>query len=989
MGFLISFSPSFAKNSLRRSTSLIQQHQIQGTVSDGSSPLPGVTISLKADSMTAAISDYNGHFSISASAQDTLVLSYLGFKTAYIPINSRSKINIVLQVDATTLQEVKVNAGYYSVQESERTGSIARITSKDIDTQPVTNVLATMQGRMAGVSITQTTGAPGGGFDIKIRGQNSLRSDANAPLYIIDGVPYSSDPIGHAQTSSPFPTVSSPLNSISPDSIESIEVLKDADATSIYGSRGANGVVLITTKKGKKGKTSFTINSSTGAGTITIFPDLMNTEQYLAMRRQAFKNDGLSEFNDWDYDINGTWDQKRYTDWQKELLGGTAQMNDLQGTVSGGSEQTQFMFNGNWHQQSTVYPGDFRYKTGGLQLNLNHKSEDGRFRISFTGGYNSQNNNLPSFDLSFDARYLPPNAPALYKPDGSLNWENGTWENPLRNLNAQFRSKTNNLIANSTLSYEILKDLTIKSSFGFTNLGSSETRTRPSTIFNPANNVTSARSAIYLYDTDRKSWIIEPQINYSMAIANGKFDVLVGGTFQSQTNDILYQTASGFASNSLIYNLAAAKNITIYSNDQDQYKYQAFFARVNYNLQQRYILNLTGRRDGSSRFGPGNQFASFGAAGAAWIFSKENFLTESYWLSFGKIRCSYGTTGNDKIGDYQFLNTYTTSGINYGGLTGLQPSRLYNPDFGWEINKKLEFALELGFLKDRIFTTVSWYRNRSSNQLVGLPLPGTTGFQVIQTNLDAQIENKGLELTLRAVNFNDSKFKWSTNFNITFAKNTLLRFPNLEGSTYSQKYRIGMPLNIELLYHYKGVDPQTGVYRFEDTNKDNTISFPDDRQTALNLNPAFYGGLQNQINYKRWNLDFLLQFVKQKSRIYPMGPAGMMSNQLRDMSATWTQPGDNASYQIATTGSNYEALMADYYYSLSDATVTDGSYIRLKNIALSFDVPLALKQTGLKIMLQGQNLLTFTKFKDGDPEFGGAGFLPPLKVLSAGIQLTF
>jgi len=988
-GILLSCSSSLATYAERHFRSAIQQHQIQGIVTDGTSPLSGVTISIKGKSNFTAISDYNGQFSLFCAPYDTLAVSYLGFRTAIIPLQGRTKIAVKLEFDTTTLQEVKVNAGYYSVRESERTGSIVRVAAKDIQTQPVTNVLAAMQGRMAGVSIVQTTGAPGGGFDIKIRGQNSLRSDANAPLYIIDGVPYSSDPIGHFQTSSPFPTVSSPLNSINPDTIESIEILKDADATSIYGSRGANGVVLITTKKGKKGKTVFNISASSAAGKVTKFLDLMDTQQYLAMRKQAFINDGLTEYNPWDYDINGTWDQNRYTNWQKELLGRTSQISDLQGSISGGSEQTQFLISGNYHQESTVYPGDFRYKKGGTQLNLNHLSENGRFRITFSGGYNNQNNNLPAYDLSFDARFLAPNSPALYNADGSLNWEDGTWENPLRNLNAEFRSKTNDFVANTILSYEIIKDLTVKSNFGFTDLSTNETRTQPSTIFNPAYNITSTRSVLYSYDTDRSSWIIEPQISYNKVFSGGKFDVLLGGTFQNQTANTMYLTANGYSSNSLIYNLAAAKNVTIYNNDQTVYKYQAFFARINYNWQQRYILNLTGRRDGSSRFGPGNQFAAFGAVGAAWIFSQEHFLSDSSWLSFGKLRSSYGTTGNDQIGDYQYLNTYTTSGISYGGMTGLQPSRLFNPDFGWEINKKLEFAIELGFLQDRIFATASWYRNHSSNQLVGIPLPGTTGFSVLQSNLDAMVENKGLELTLRTVNFNSTNFKWSTSMNISFERNRLLNFPGLESSTYSQKYRIGQPLNINLLYKFNGVNTQTGIYEFEDTNKDGIISFPDDRQTAVNLNPEFYGGLQNQLSYKRWNLDFLFQFVKQKSRTYPMGSAGMMSNQMKSMASSWKQPGDLSPYQIATTGYNYDAVMADYLYSYSDGTTDDGSFIRLKNIALSFDLPLGTMDVGCKIMLQGQNLLTFTKYRDGDPESGGAGFLPPLKVISTGIQLTF
>lgn len=988
-GFLISFSPSFAKNSLRRSTSLIQQHQIQGTVSDGSSPLPGVSISLKGNSKTAVISDYNGHFSISASAQDTLLVSYLGFKTVYVPIRNRSKIDIVLQYDTTTLQEVKVNAGYYSVKESERTGSISRITSKDIENQPVTNVLATMQGRMAGVSITQTTGLPGGGFDIKIRGQNSIRADANAPLYIVDGVPYASDPIGSYLTATAFPSVTSPLNNINTESIESIEVLKDADATAIYGSKGANGVVLITTKKGKAGKTAFILKGSTGTGTVTKFLKLMGTSEYLAMRRQAFINDGLTEYGETDYDINGVWDQTRYTNWQKELLGGTSLITDIQGTVSGGGEKTQFMLSGNLHKESTVFPGDFIYKKAGSQLSLNHRSEDDKFRMTLSAGYNVLNNNQPSYDFSYDARALPPNAPALYDSNGDLNWENATWENPLRNLNTEFVSKTNDFLVNTLLSYELLPGLVLKSSFGYTDLNTLETRIIPSTISNPIYNISSATSAIYLNNTERTSWIVEPQLNWTANIFSGKLDLLLGSTFQNQATSRLYQLGIGFTSNSLIYNLAAANTVQSILNDETLYKYQALFARLNYNFLDRYIINFTARRDGSSRFGPGNQFANFGALGFAWLFSKENFLNSISWLSFGKIRSSYGITGNDQIGDYQFLNTYTTSGFIYDGAIGLQPTRLYNSNFAWETNKKFEASIELGLFNDRVFLTSSFYQNRSSNQLTGIPIPGTTGFTSLQSNLAATVQNSGLELTLRTVNIKDGKFSWTTTVNITAGRNKLLSFPNLVSSSYSQRYRIGQPLNIKLLYNSKGVNRQTGVYSFEDINKDGQITFPEDKQTVADLNPKFYGGLQNQLTFKGFSLDFLFQFVKQKNSLYPMGPAGMMSNQKQGMIDSWMSPGDSAAYQIYTTGYNGDALNADYLDAQSTSSIVDASFIRLKNIALSYDLPLHLDNSKCRIFMQGQNLLTFTKYPDGDPEFTSYGYLPPLKVVTAGIQLTF
>jgi TonB-linked SusC/RagA family outer membrane protein len=988
MGLLMTFSSYYAKDTSGHIAKIFQQHHIQGAITDGSGPLPGVTIAVKGKLNTAAISDYSGQYALSTSANDTLVVSFIGFKTAVIPVKGRTKIDVQLLYDTTTLQEVRVNAGYYSVKESERTGSIARITSKDIETQPVTNVLATMQGRMAGVNVTQSTGTPGGGFEIQIRGQNSIRPEGNAPLYIIDGVPYASDTVGYPQTSTIFPTTTSPLNSINPDSIESIEVLKDADATAIYGSRGANGVVLITTKKGKEGKTKFTISVSTGAGTVTKFMKLMNTEQYLAMRRQAFANDKITTYPANAYDVNGTWDQNRYTDWQKELIGGTSAITELRGSVSGGTQYTQFLFSGNYHTETTVFPGDFGYKKGGSQFSLNHQSSDGKFRLVFSAGYNTQNNDQPATDFTNESRLLVPNAPALYDANGNLNWENNTWDNPLRNLKAVYLSKTKDILANTVLSYEIAPDLVLKSSFGYTDLQHTETRTAPSTMYNPSYGYTSANSVLYRNNTTRSSWIAEPQINWEKEFGGGKLGVLLGGTFQQQNSVRLIQSGTGFSSNSLIYDLASATTKQVQFSDEILYKYQAFFGRVNYNWHDRYIINLTARRDGSSRFGPGNQFANFGAVGAAWLFSNESFLKNSSWFSFGKLRSSYGTTGSDQIGDYQFLDTYTSSGINYQSIIGLQPSRLFNPDFGWEMNKKLEAAIELGFFADRIFVTGAWYRNRSSNQLVGIPLAGTTGFTQLQANLDATVENTGWEFTLRTVNFSRKNFNWTSNFNISISRNELISFPNLKSSTYKDKYRIGEPLNIQLSYQFLGVDPTTGIYQFADVNGDNILSSPNDKQTIVNLNPDFFGGLQNQLTYKNWKLDFLFQFVKQRNRSYG-SIAGMMYNQPETMLNSWQQQGDNAPYQIYTSGYNGAAISAQSRYSSSDAGIVDASYIRLKNVAVAYNLPLRLQTMQCSILLQGQNLLTFTPYEDGDPEFKSSGYLPPLKIITAGIQLTF
>ncbi|KAF2082074.1 SusC/RagA family TonB-linked outer membrane protein [Flavobacterium sharifuzzamanii] len=992
-GILLSFSSSFAKILEHSHTSFLHQHTVEGIVTDGTSPLPGVTVTIKNKINNVCITDFNGQYSLVVSSNDTLVVSFIGFKKALIPIQGRTKIDIKLQYDTTTLQEVKINAGYYSVKESERTGSIAKITAKDIDKQPVTNILSAMQGRMAGVTITQTTGIPGGGFDVQIRGTNSLRADGNQPLYIIDGVPYASNSISNNNISSiiiPSSNVS-PLSSINPSDIESIEVLKDADATAIYGSRGANGVILINTKKGKEGKTRFTINTNTAVGNVTRYMNLMHTDQYLEMRKEAFANDGIVKYPAAAYDVNGTWDQSRYTDWQKELIGGTAQINDCQISINSGSAHTQFLVSGNYHNETTVFPGDYKYKRGGANFNLNHQSADNKFKINLSSSYSSQNNNLPATDFTREARSLSPNAPALYDTSGNLNWENGTFNNPLRSLEAVYKANTANLIANAILSYQIIPELEIKTSIGFSDLRYDEIRTSPSTIYNPSLGLGSESSSLFVNNSNRESWIIEPQLNWNKKIGHGKIELLAGATFQQQKTAQLVQEADGFASNSLIYDLASATYLYVFTNQQTQYKYQAFFGRANFNWKDRYIVNLTGRRDGSSRFGPGNQFANFGAIGAAWLFSKESLL-ENKILSFGKLRASYGTTGNDQIGDYNFLDTYSSAGNNYQGTVGLQPNRLYNPNFGWETNKKMEIALDLGFIQDRIFLTTAYYRNRSSNQLVGIPLPGTTGFNSILANLNATVENTGLELTIRTVNIEKQNFKWATNLNLTAPKNNLIAFPQLENSTYANQYVIGKSINIQKVYNYIGLNTQTGIYQFEDVNKDGKISSPDDRQTIKDFSPKFYGGLQNQFNLKRWQLDFLFQYVKQENwnSISMLGLPGGLSNKTIEVLNRWQNPGDTGPYQMYSSGTNSLVTVANNLYANSNAAITDASYLRLKNISISYNLPEnSLKKLKCRISLQGQNILTFTSYKGADPEFIVSGFLPPLKIYALGLQLIF
>ncbi|MEH6705853.1 MAG: SusC/RagA family TonB-linked outer membrane protein [Galbibacter orientalis] len=969
------------------------QHRIKGVVTDTNGiPIQGVNVKLQ-DASQGTFTNEDGIFYLEASPSDVLVVSYIGFKTLVVKVGDTEELSLVLEEDVTDLGAVTVNAGYYTVSEKERTGSISKITAAAIEEQPVTNVLATMQGQMPGVNISQTTGMPGGGFSIQIRGQNSLRLDANAPLYVIDGVPYASEGIGSNSTSGVLAGSTSPLNSINPDNIASIEVLKDADATAIYGSRGANGVVLITTKKGKAGKTQIVANYSYGLGQVTRFIDLMDTTAYLQMRREAFANDGITNYPSNAYDVNGTWDQHRYTDWQEVLTGGSAAYTNAGISISGGGSQTNFFLSGNFLNQTTVFPGDFRYQKGNVHLGINHTSTDQKFSVSFSGTYTTQDNNLPYTDLTYISRTLPPNAPALYNSDESLNWENGTFNNPLSAFEGEFNAITYDLVANSLISYKPFRGLELSSSFGYTNLQHRENNSNPSTLYNPAFGIGPDNSAIFLTQTNRDSWIIEPRLRYQTKLGTLSMDFLTGATFQNRTNYNLGQLAIGFPSNSLIHNLEAASSIQVNGYDNAMYRYQALFGRVNLNFKGRYILNLTGRRDGSSRFGPGNQFANFGAIGAAWLFAEETWVKKGLpFISFGKLRGSYGITGSDQIGDYQYLDTYATSGGLYGGNVGLTPTRLFNSNFGWETNKKLELALETGFLKDRLFFTTAWYKNRSSNQLVGIPLPATTGFTSIQANLNATVENQGWEFTLRSVNLNHKDWNWTTNMNLTIPENKLLSFPDLEGSTYRNRLVIGKALNIDKVYHYTGLNSDTGVYEFEDYNNDGAIASPDDRQFIQDLNPKFFGGIQNQISYKQFKFDFLFQFVKKEApnAFASFGMPGLMSNQPLEVSDRWQNPNTLGTYQRYSTGVDTEIRNGYLNYQQSNAAISDASFIRLKNLSISYTIPKKwFYDIECRIFMQGQNLLTFTPYKGGDPEFEFSGRLPPLKLFTTGIELRF
>lgn len=988
--FLVSLAALLFMNHANAQTIIVT-----GQITDQTGqPLPGVNIAVKGSlSGTTTVAD--GRYTlIGTPPNSVLSFSFIGFKTQEIPVNGQKQIDVQLQEDITALSEVTVNAGYYAVKERERTGSIAKITAKEIEDQPVSNVLSSVQGRMAGVSITQNSGVPGGGYNIQIRGINSLRAEGNYPMYIVDGVPVAAN-AGSVLSGVTFPSNGeiNPLNAINPNDIESIEILKDADATAIYGSRGANGVILVTTKKGKAGgKTAFSVNSSYGISRVTNRMEMMNTEQYLDMRRQGYANDGKTSYPAKAYDVNGVWSQDRYTNWQEELIGNTAENKTLQLSISGGNPQTSFLVSGSHNEQTTVFGKDFRYKTDNLSASLNHRSVDNKFTLDATGLFSDQSNNLVQTDITKQSLLLSPNAPALYKADGSLNWENNTFTNPVAAYNSTYSygSKTFNI--NLNLRYELLPSLYVKLNGGISYQAFEDLLLYPSTMYNPSYGITPASSTAYKSQNQRYSYLLEPQLNYKYRVGDHEIDLLVGSTYQRTKNTEMRVLGSWFESNALITNLSAANNIWVDSDVLTAYKYAALFGRINYQYKNRYIINLTGRRDGSSRFGPDKRFASFGAVGAAWLFSEESFIKEQWsFLSSGKLRGSYGVTGSDLIGDYQYLDTYTVSSTGYGGSTSLYPSRLYNPSFSWEKTSKLEVALELSFLKNRITFNAAWYRNRSGNQLVGIPLPGTTGFSSIQANLPATVENTGLEFELNAAPVKTESFQWNSSINISFPKNKLVSFPGLEGSTYANQYVVGYPTSIVKVYNYAGIDPATGLYKFTDYNNDGNITSPEDNQVIKNIGVQFFGGWSNRFAYKNLEFSFLFQFVSQNQWNYnKLTPTpGTKYNQPVEVLNVWSATNPDGQYMPYSSGANSQKGLRHGYLMNSTRAISDASFIRLKNVQLGYRLPVKKYIQDIRVYVQGQNLWTITNYFGIDPEFVTIGFLPPLKTWSLGVQLNF
>ncbi len=955
-------------------------------------------------------------------------------KTQEVVIGGKTSFDIFLEEETTAMDEIQVIA-YGTTTKRLNTSTIATVKSAEIESRPVTNVLQALQGQVAGVSFQQSASGIGSPMEIIIRGQNSFSSGTN-PLIIVDGVVVNSDPGGLIAYDDASTTGGganymtsgvSPLNFMNMNDIESVDILKDADATSIYGSRGSNGVILITTKKAQLGEAKYSFNVSTGLSSATGLIKRMNTPDYLKMRKDAFAMGNATaesainpitpdEFYAPDLTV---WDQNAYTDWPDYEMGNTAPLYNASGQVTGGSKIMNFLASFGYSKKYDVIYNKPNMERLTGRLVLGHTSKDNKFKVNLNSTFGNENQKFTNTSLTSTNSTYQVNVPnyQMYNSDGSLyipfgQYTTGYYRNPIPLSNMSNNSKTGNLLLSADASYEIIKGLKAKVLLSY-DLQSNEYHSIfPSTA-------TSAQTDMYYPDpygthTTNKytAFNFEPMLTYDVKISKGTLSALVGGTMLDRQSDMTGITVNNPGSDALLYSYASGNPTTSNSNTT-YYKFSSIYGRLTYNWDAKYLLNLTYRRDGSSRFGPNNKFGNFGSVGAGWIFSEEKFIKNSLsFLSFGKLRGSYGTTGSDNIGDYLYTSLLSSSPYDeYATNSLLIPTALPNPAIQWEKTTKMDIGLELGFFKGRVMLNTTWYKSSSDNLLVDMPLPSTTGYSSIKSNFEGVVQNTGMEFTLTTFNLAPANaFQWKTSFNLAFNANKLTSFPGLENTPYATRYEIGRAIpsssmsgSLEMPMHFTGIDPANGMPIFEDVNGDGIADFSDmsiNEAWIGSGNPTIWGGLGNNFTWNGFGLDIFIQFSKQLMSKWNCNAAvaGNLANPSVDISGNyWKQPGDVSKYPRLYSGVPGDAEYTDpltYYYGWSTACIADQFYFRLKNIQLTYNLPKSSLQhiglDGVMLYLRGENLAVYTKEKlYKDPELYWSNTAPILRTFTIGGQFNF
>jgi len=962
-----------------------QQRTVRGRVTDArdGAVLPGVTVKAKG-TVAGTVTGADGSYIINLPpAAQTLVFTFVGYADQEVNIAGRQEISIQLSTGNKELSEVVV-VGYGTQVRRDLTGAIAKVPSKEIENFPAPSFESAIQGKAAGVVIESGSGKVGQGLKVRIRGTSSI-SASSQPLYVIDGLPIQTGSISDVNNE-----ITNPVADINPNDIESIEVLKDASAAAIYGARAANGVVLITTKKGRAGqKTVISLDLSSSWGKPTKKRGFLDAKQYVDLVEEAAVNDGRIDFKNGyngfgseqeaigaykayyesaildKYALGTDWrNQQVNTNWEDAIYRSVARGNQVNLSASGGNEKTRFFASGFYNAQDAIVIRNKFTRYGG-RLNLEHSATD---RLSI--GLNLSITRSQLDRVSQDNNYSSPGqlvaqlpiSPIIDPATGKLNkrtlYANGLLDAALNSdKQTTFRS-----LGNAYANYNFLPWLSFRTEFGADVMSFYQERFvgKDATDGGGIGFGESSSSQNVSFNTNNY-FTISPVLG-----AQHKLSAVIGMSYLQ--NDAKEMVAQGrqYPSDA-VKNLSGATSITFAGSVNNRYDFLSYFFRANYSFKDKYLAGLSVRTDGSSRFGPNKRYGTFPAASLGWIISQEDFLKDSKVLNFLKLRASYGLTGNAEIGEYEYLSLYGIS--NYPSLPGFVPTQLGNPDLHWEKTTQADVGIEFGFLGNRLSGEVDYYNKRTTDLLLNVNIPSSTGFDVITRNL-GKLRNQGLELTLNSVNI-DGAFRWTTSFNIAFNRNKITDLQGQIIESGQQRAVEGEAIGVFYLQKYLGVDPETGDALYMDKDGKPTTNYGQAVRTVVgNANPDYTGGFTNNFSYKGVDLSAFFTFV-QGNEIYnragayeSAGFSGGFDNQTTEILRRWQKPGDIT--DVPRVSISYPTGQR-----ASSRWIYDGSYIRLKTLTLGYTLPKqvlsVLKINSARLYLSGYNLWTKTDYIS-DPE---------------------
>ena len=1000
-----------------------QGRVVTGTVTSGDDglPLPGASVVVKGTTNGTA-TDLDGKFSLSVpEGSNVLVISFTGFTLQEANIGNRSVVDVVLQADVRSLGEVIVT-GYGTQPKREVTGAVSSVKGDVIQNLPVQSFDRALQGRASGVQVRSANGLPGGAVNIRIRGVGSINA-GNEPLFIVDGVQ-----LNNAGNSSL--TQANPLSFLNPNDIESMEILKDAASAAIYGSQAANGVVIITTKKGKSGKARFEFNAFGGQTQPMKYLDVLGGAEWYEMRREAFQNSGVGnpEANalnnmarlpaNWQSltaaELEAIGQGLPTYDWQRELMG-AGKLQNYELSVTGGDDRTQFFVSGSYnYQESSFRPVDF--ERGTVRTSLSHKAND-RLTIETSINLATVSQNVP---FSLDGSFLgnPAFSASLILPHNPIYNEDGTYNTAIGGVLGQnialvndFNSgqtRTNTVVGNAAATYKILDNLSYRALFGLDYNMIQEQQYRDPRTPDGAG----VRGRATSFNDWRTRFITTHTLNWSKTYNNvHNVSALGGFEYVSEVREGLGGESINFPTFQFRYVSSGAEPVFV-SGFWTGYKRQGAFMSANYSYKEKYLFTATARYDGSSRFGRDTQYGLFPSVRAGWNIAMEDFLKESEIVTDLKLRASWGRAGNDQIGNFAARGLYGAGG-NYAGQAGMRPTSLPNNNLSWETNESVNIGVDYGFFGNKLTGSVDLFDRRTKDLLLNQPVLWTNGFATIANNI-GELQNKGIEFELSSVNIDKGGFSWRTSFNFTYVNNQIIKLyddlqflPANPGIAVGQS--VGNPAfpgaqapGSHFVAEYVGVNPATGRPMWNDINGNITyLPLAADRvYFGSNLAP-YFGGFNNTFRYKGFELTAF--FTYEYGAVVTDGQYGFLRengtrltlNALREVNdRRWTEPGQITDIpRNLTTNAGNETRGASR--GTGSANLLNADFIRLAQVTLgySFD-PSLLRGLGVnraRIYAQGLNLWTYADYPGYDPEFVGIGTgqVPLTKNYTIGIQLGF